>query len=273
MTKLGQLSQENKKWHKQAYYPVAKVHAEEATGSGSVIYSQQCEKDDEVYSYVLTNHHVVAKNIDLDEKFDPTLKQERLQETLQPVQVEFFSYNNYSRAVGSQKHDADIVAWSHMDQHDLALLRLRDTESELDHVAKMYPYEHRKDIHMREDVWAVGAGLGYPVFQTNGQITNAKIDLESETYVATNSPICGGNSGGALFKEDSGDFYLIGVPARVAIQGWGDVANHIGFAIPIETVYKFLKDNCFEHIWKDDHNPVDDREEREKKIEDAKEGD
>lgn len=117
----------------------------------------------------------------------------------------------------------------------------------------------------------MGAALGEPVMQTGGEVTNASYEIGGQKYIGTNAPITFGNSGGGLFKlEADGNYYLIGVPARVRMQGWSDVANHIGFAVPISTIYKFLEENIYNHIWDTNHTPEQDQQTRKQKQEKAK---
>jgi len=265
---LGELSKDVKKKHEQMYYPTCMVSSQEAIGSGVAIYSQ--EHEGEIYTYILTNHHVVSDSITVEKKWDPSLKKEEKQEITKTVGVRFFSYNNHSRPVGSDGYEADILAYSHMDVRDIALLRLRDTEKKIKNVAKLYPYENRKDIYMFDRCYAVGCGRGNPVFQTPGEVTNAYYELDGQGYIGTNAMITFGNSGGGLFKEDGGDYYLIGLPARVQLQSWAALENHIGFAVPIAKIYEMLEENCFRHVWSESHDPVSDGKERKEKIEKAK---
>lgn len=251
---------QDERLHEQVYYTTARVRTNEAGGSGVCIFSEQ--EDGRAHTFVLTNHHVVESAISIEKKWDPTLKSEYPQEESDSVDVEFFSYNNYSKAVGSSTYQADIVAWDDLERRDIALLKLREREDTMEYVADMLPYEERDQIFTGDDVYAVGAGLGHPVFQTPGEVTNAHYELGSQVYIGTNSPITFGNSGGGLYKEGTdGNFYLIGLPARVSIQGWSDVANHIGFAVPIEKVYEFLEDNKMEALWSDEYT-VEDSESR-----------
>ena len=49
--------------HEQMFYPTVRVRTKKAGGSGTVVYSKKHK--DEVYTYVITNHHVIegAKKI------------------------------------------------------------------------------------------------------------------------------------------------------------------------------------------------------------------
>lgn len=254
---------QDEKKHQQIYYTACRVTAGDAGGSGICIFSDT-DENDVAHTYVLTNHHVVEDLISIEEKWVPSVQEERKRETTETVSVEFFQYNDFSKAVGTQSYQADIVAWDHMDRRDIALLELREREETIDNVADMLPYDERESIYMFDEVYAVGAALGHPVFQTPGEVTNAQIEMGQQTYIGTNSPITRGNSGGGLFKKGSdGSFYLIGLPARVSFQGFGDLANHIGFAVPIAEIYDFLEANNFRFIWDDEYTIESEAELRE----------
>lgn len=246
--------------HEEVYYTTARVRTESAGGSGVVIYSER-DDDGEAHTFILTNHHVVESAISVEERWDPTLKREYPQEESDAVTVEFFEYNNFSREVGSQSYQADIVAWDDKDRRDIALLKLRESEETVEYVAELLPYEERHDIYMGDKVYAAGAALGYPVFQTPGEVTNAYYEIGGQPHIGINSPIAAGNSGGGCFKKGSDDhYYYIGAPARVAVSGFSAV-EHMGFAIPISVIYDFLEDNQHDCIWRDDVT-VEDSEKR-----------
>ena len=96
--------------HEEMFYPTVRVRTGKAGGSGTVVYSKK--QGDEAFTYVITNHHVVADNIVVSKKWDPVLKKKIDTETLDTVQVEYFRYNNYSHCIGSFAIDADIIAYS-----------------------------------------------------------------------------------------------------------------------------------------------------------------
>ena len=84
---------EIKQKHEEMFYPTVRVRAKQAGGSGTVVYSKK--DNGEVHTYVITNHHVVEKCIEVEKKWNPTLKRKVDTEKLDTVNVEFFRYNNY----------------------------------------------------------------------------------------------------------------------------------------------------------------------------------
>lgn len=142
--------------HEQMFYPTVRVRTKKAGGSGTVVYSK--EHEGEVYTYVITNHHVVSDSVKVEKKWDPVLKRKVDKEILDTVYVEFFRYNNYSHTVGSFAVEADIVAYSEVDGgQDWALLRVRDKENKADWVANLFPLDDIDNIHIFDKVFAVGA--------------------------------------------------------------------------------------------------------------------
>ena len=154
-------SKEIIKKHTEMFYPTVRVRSKRAGGSGTVVYSEEYNKD--VYTYVITNHHVVAESIQIEKKWDPILKRKVDKETLDTVYVEFFKYNNYSHCIGSFAVEADIVAYSEVDGgQDWALLRVRDKENKADNVANLFPINDVDNVHIFDECYAVGASLGHP---------------------------------------------------------------------------------------------------------------
>ncbi|MBC8436982.1 hypothetical protein H8D85_01515 [bacterium] len=107
---MAKITEEIKKKHIEMMYPTVRVRTSKSGGSGTVVYSQKHE--DEWHTYVVTNHHVIADNVQVRKKWDPVKKKKMDTEILDTVQVEFFKYNNYSHCVSSENVEADIVAYS-----------------------------------------------------------------------------------------------------------------------------------------------------------------
>ncbi|MEK6881409.1 MAG: hypothetical protein AABY22_17430, partial [Nanoarchaeota archaeon] len=75
-------------------------------------------------------------------------------------------------------------------------------------------------------------------------------EIENKKYWLGTSLISFGNSGGGVFRlGESNNFEFIGVPSRVQLQGFGDVANWMGYFIPASRVFEFLKKNNYDFIF------------------------
>jgi len=235
------------------FYPTVRVRTKKAGGSGTVVYSQEYKK--EVYTYVITNHHVISDSVHVEKKWDPVLKRKVDKEILDTVYVEFFRFNNYSHTIGSFAVEADIVAYSDVEGgQDWALLRVRDKENKADYVANMFPLKDIENVHIFDDCFAVGASLGHPPVASNGMITYMDDEIDHYKYWMSSAPTIFGNSGGAVYRWSGGrkKYEYIGIPSRISIQPMGfsaDAITHMGYFIPIDRVYNLLDDNDYQFIY------------------------
>ena len=268
---MAKASKEIIQKHEQMFYPTVRVRTKKAGGSGTVVYSQKNDKDGEIYTYVITNQHVISDSVHVDKKWDPVLKRKVDKEILDTVQVEFFRYNNYSHTVGSFAVDADIVAYSEVEGgQDWALLRVRDKENKADYVANMFPLDDIENIHIFDESFAVGASLGHPPVASNGMITYMDDEIDHYKYWMSSAPTIFGNSGGAVYRWSGTrkQYEYIGIPSRISIQPMGfsaDAITHMGYFIPIDRVYKLLEDNDFQFIYDSNYSIADCKKTREKK--------
>lgn len=206
--------------HRQMYYTAVRVTAGDVGGSGICIHSQK--HDGKARTFVITNHHVIENLIEVDKEWDSTLKREYPQETTNTADIEFFNYNNYSKSVGSDSYKAEILAYDHKDKRDIGLLELKEQEKTMDFAADLYPKDHKNDIYMFDEVYAVGAALGIPAFQTPGEITNVRMELEGQEFIGTNSPITFGN----CLTGDSKVFTTEGIKSIENIEKGEEVYTH-----------------------------------------------
>ena len=250
---MAKASKEIIQKHEQMFYPTVRVRTKKAGGSGTVVYSENYK--DEVYTYVITNHHVIADSVHLEKKWDQVLKRKIDKEILDTVFVEFFRYNNYSHTVGQFAVEADIVAYSEVNGgQDWALLRVRDKENKADWVANLFPLNDLENVHIFDNCFAVGASLGHPPVASEGMITYMDDEIEHFKYWMSSAPTIFGNSGGAVYRWSSTrkQYDYIGIPSRISIQPMGfsaDAITHMGYFIPIDRVYKLLEDNDYQFIY------------------------
>ena len=226
-------------------YPSVRVKVGSGGGSGTVIFSGKY--DGEQHTYVLTNHHVVSSNITIKEEWSNKEQKMVKYESLSPVTVEWFDYNDLSREVGTRGKTADIVAYDAT--NDLALLRVRDKESQIKYVAKLAPED--RTLFLFEEVYAVGSGLGQPPFPTYGMLSNLDQRIKGLRYIFASAPIIFGNSGGTLYHyETACDCYeMIGVPSKMSGSWSSGPVTHMGWAIPMDRIYDFLRGNDKHFIW------------------------
>ena len=265
---MAKASKEIIQKHEQMFYPTVRVRTKKAGGSGTVVYSE--EYKDEVYTYVITNQHVIDDSVHIEKRWDPVLKRKIDKEILDTVYVEYFKYNNYSHTVGSFAVEADIVAYSEVDGgQDWALLRVRDKENKADWVANMFPLDDIENVHIFDDCFAVGASLGHPPVASNGMITYMDDEIDHYKYWMSSAPTIFGNSGGAVYRWSGSrkQYEYIGIPSRISIQPMGfsaDAITHMGYFIPIDRVYNLLNENDFQFIY-DKKVSIDDCKKARKK--------
>ena len=260
--------------HEQMFYPTVRVRTKKSGGSGTVVYSK--EHNNEIHTYVITNHHVISDCIHIVKKWNPVLKKKIDTEILDTVQVEYFKYNNYSHNIGSFAVEADIVAYSEVEGgQDWALLRVRDKESRADWVANLFPSNDLDNVHIFDDVFAVGASLGHPPIASEGIITYMDDEIDHYKYWMSSAQTIYGNSGGACYRwSPTRKIYeYIGIPSRISVQPTGfsaDAITHMGYFIPIDRVYKLLEENDYHFIYDKDVSFEDCEEARKGKREPKK---
>jgi len=126
--------------------------------------------------------------------------------------------------------DVEIVALNPF--FDLALIRVPlPDDVKPSHVI----LGNGEDVNAGDSVFAVGNPLGLERSVTQGIVSNRSRNLEGQLYLQTDTAINPGNSGGPLFNARG---EVIGVTSRGARA---DMADNLGFAIPIAYVKDFLR--------------------------------
>jgi len=229
--------------HRRVHLACARVRAERAGGSGTIIWSGP-----QASTYVLTNFHVVEGLIKVEDYWDPVLQREAKRDVRGLPAVELFAYRWESRATGATSVEAEIVAYDR--DEDLALLHLRSSQAP-PAVASLYPRGEEGKLRIGMPVFCVGAGLGEPPVTTYGILSQFGREIEHKEYWLSTAPSIYGNSGGALFLADT--LEMLGVPARLAVMGGflggSDAITHLSFAIPVTRIYDFLEQQCFRFVY------------------------
>jgi len=253
-------------------YPTIMVDLSDGQGSGTVVFSgkrkHESWKDEKVWTLVLTNNHVIASAVSIEEEFDPKEGKNIQKETRRPVHVRFWDYNDYSTAVGTTGRVARIVAW---DKHrDLALLRLDDKERIIKNVAILWP-EDIGGPYLFQKTWAVGSGMSNPPYPTEGLLSGISgKDAKGRSLYLSSAPIIFGNSGGSLwaYSKSRDRYEMIGVPSMVGAFGYGSIIPHIAWSRPISEIRAFLRDNDFGFVVGDEDvpkkDPKDEKEDDDK---------
>ncbi len=113
---------------------------------------------------------------------------------------------------------------------DVSLLKIEDKDAPK---FSFVPLGETDSLAVGERVFAIGSPLGLERTVTEGIVSTKTRQVQGEIYLQTTAQINPGNSGGPLFNLRG---EVLGVTNMKLAFGEG-----IGFAIPIETVKRFLK--------------------------------
>jgi serine protease Do len=126
--------------------------------------------------------------------------------------------------------DVEIVAVNPF--FDLALIKLPlPSDLKPNHLV----LGNGEDVNTGDSVFAVGNPLGLERSVTQGIVSSRSRNLQGQLYLQTDTAINPGNSGGPLFNLRG---EVIGVTSRGARA---DMADNLGFAIPVNYVKDFLR--------------------------------
>jgi S1-C subfamily serine protease len=237
--------------HKKVIYPIVQVRAQDAGGSGTIVYSQSNDDGETYDTFVLTNWHVVQKSIKVEDKYQPVYGRKMPWETRQTVEVRKYIYRNVSWLDSTESVEADITMWDK--DHDLALLYLR-SEKEFPYVANIYDADKIEELRMQMPLIAVGCSLLHKPLPSDGKISSLDETVENLRYFMSNTMITFGNSGGAIFQAETLEF--LGIPSRLDVAAFGfggDPQNFLNYFIPIHRIRDVLgKEWHYEFIFDPD---------------------
>ena len=151
----------NEELHSKILYPVTRVRAGTAGGSGVVVYSQPDPKNsDEYINIVITCQHVVDGAIKMRDEFDSVLKRSRKTDYFEEVVVEIFQYLG-SRLISSNATTGDIIAYDKY--HDLAAIKLHNP-NQMQYVASIVPEDEIQGVLLFDNVVTSGCSLLHDPF-------------------------------------------------------------------------------------------------------------
>lgn len=203
---------------------------------------------------ILTNYHCIDGNVDTVEREvkapDGTVVKKKFRKYTD-VQAEQKTYSGFV-LTGSASYVAEIIAEAKTS--DLALLKLKGATPHT-YFAPIIP--DGQPVLRGEKVWIVGNPLGVlDSSVTAGIVSNSNRSLDPPWADGARIPVLqisggmsGGNSGGSLWNSKG---QLVGIP----FAGYRS-DPHLGFAISIDVVKAFLRENCFASTF--DKSANDDR--------------
>ena len=233
--------------HENILYPVTRVRAADAGGSGVVIYSEpDPENEGQYVNIVLTCEHVVAKNIVVKDEWDAVLKREVKHDVTSECTIELFDYDN-SKVISANSIRGEIIAYDK--SHDLAAVKLNNTRK-IDHVATIIPKKEIANLQIADPVWVSGCSLLHDPFPNPGTLTYLREMIDQKAYIMQNAPSIFGNSGGGLFHGVTGN--LLGLTSRITVTqlGFGfDVQSWMGFTTHPDRLYEFFEHQELQFIY------------------------
>ena len=253
--------------HDRILYPVVRVRAGNAGGSGVLVYSEpDPQNEGKFINIALTCQHVVDAAIKIRDDFDPVLKQQRKSDYFEEVSIEVFDYDG-SKLISSNATNAEIIAYDK--HHDLAAVKLNNPRP-MPYVASIIPKNEIADIQIADPVVTCGCSLLHDPFPNNGTLTYLREMIEQKAYIMANAPSIFGNSGGGLFHGDSG--HLLGLTSRVTVtqMGFGmDVQTWMNFSTHPDRLYEFFEHQELQFLYNDKDNYYDAIKRRDSKRKEA----
>ena len=230
------------KLHEKILYPVVRVRAGNAGGSGVLVYSEPDPKDEGKFiNILLTCQHVIDGAIKIRDEWDAILKREVKRDVLDEVVIEVFDYDG-SKVVSANSTTGQIIAYDK--HHDLAAVKLNSNTRPLAHVASVIPKDQIGCLQLFDPVWVSGCSLFHDPFPNPGSITYLREMIDQKAYLMQNASSIFGNSGGGLFQGSGEDFNLLGLTSRVTVTqlGFGlDVQTWMGFSTHPDRLYEFFE--------------------------------
>jgi len=251
--------------HEKILYPVTRVKAGKAGGSGVLVYSEPDPEDSGKYiNIILTCQHVIDGAISVKDEWDSLLKREIKKDIKEEVANEVFDYDG-SKISSANSSQAEIIAYDK--GHDLAAIKLRNSRPQ-EYVATIYPKDGIDDLQLFDDVWTSGCSLLHDPFASKGELTYLREMIDQKSYIMYNAPSIFGNSGGGVFHGENGT--LLGLCSRItSIQlGFGiDVMTWMGFGTHPSRLYEFFEHHELQFIYdgSDYYDAQERRKERQRK--------
>jgi len=241
--------------HEKILYPVTKVLAGNAGGSGVLVYSKEDpNKPGDFINIALTCQHVIDGAIKVSEQWDNILKKDVKSDVLEEVRIEVFDYDK-SKVVSANSTTAQIIAYDK--HHDLAAVKLNNTRP-MRNVATVIPKEEIKELQVTDPVWVCGCSLLHDPFPSPGNLTYLREIIDQKAYLMQNAPSIFGNSGGGLFHGDTG--HLLGLTSRITSTqlGFGiDIMTWMGFSTHPDRLYEFFEHQELQFLYDDTDNYYD----------------
>ncbi|QDU86440.1 hypothetical protein Pla163_35910 [Planctomycetes bacterium Pla163] len=202
--------------------PVVQLAGDISVGSGTLLRSQPIPGRDHAWrTHLLTAWHVVR-----DMQDDP-------RQPVTPIPVRIYLED------GRHRDEIAHVVVRH-EAMDVALLEL-DTTVPVAEGALLPQRETMAAARTFHAIVAVGCPLGTDPIPTRGQVASTAHTVDGQRYWMINAPTYIGNSGGAVFDENTGE--LLGVFSKIYNHGTlrPTIVPHMGLVTPMDDIYGWLE--------------------------------
>ncbi len=205
--------------------PVVQLAGESSVGSGVLLESQPNDDSEGYTTYLLTAWHVV-RDIQGD-----------LSNRDMPVPVTIYRAENSGASELTIEETATLLEFDAT--LDVALLQL-DTLEAVEFGTHLAPPDLVERVRTFHEVIAVGCPLGNDPIPTRGEVASVNHQVDDESYWMINAPTYIGNSGGAIFDEETHG--LLGIFSKIYTHGSlrPTVVPHMGLVTPMGEVYDWM---------------------------------
>lgn len=213
------------------------VKTRRGTGSGTIFDRLE---DDNIFEYhVLTNAHVtngrfITTIIGVD-VITGVIKKKTIDTGCKIV-----VFNNYDRSY--DVYNTRIIAENQ--QLDLVILSFKSKKKLV--TARIANDGMLSRVRVFDEIFVVSCQFGKTPMPTTGIISNiikGRIANNNWTIYGMTAQIAPGSSGGGLFKQYGGHYYLIGIPYRQHEMMNGQIIPHLGQAISLTTTASLIDEN------------------------------
>lgn len=213
------------------------VRTRNGRGSGTII---DCVDMGETFEYrVLTNAHTInSKFITQIQGVNSLTGKPKVRIIDTGCEIVTFDHQNRSWDHYVAKVVAEDIT------NDLAILSFVSDQELV--VAKIADDDMLKQIRIFDEVFAIGCQLGQAPSPTVGiisQISTESKDGQKRIIYGNTAHIISGSSGGGLFREHNGHYYIIGIPYRISVAPNGQWIPHLSCAISISLAKDFINQN------------------------------
>lgn len=211
-----------------------RVDNHSGSGSGTIIDCIESEEDKLFEIRVLTNAHVTRQRLINKMHVDSITGRVTRQTIDMGCRIIVFNHIDGTEKVYVAKIVKENIFL------DLAILSFFSKEKLA--VARIASNELLSSVRVFNEVFAIGCQLGKVPIPTYGIIsriiTYRKNNEEANSYMHT-AHIAGGSSGGGLFIEHNGHYYLIGIPFRIESNSY-QLYPHLAESISISVAWPLI---------------------------------